>query len=66
MADVSTQRPLPEPDLHAESGSDEGRWAETSAIYINNQYLCRLHKREQLWERLPRLQHCLANVIFSC
>ena len=31
---------------HAKSGSDEGLWAETSAIYINYQHLCRLHKRE--------------------
>ena len=30
----------------AKSGSDEGLWAETSAIYINYQHLCGLHKRE--------------------
>ena len=27
-------------------GSDEGLWAKTSAIYINCQHLCELHKKE--------------------
>ena len=31
---------------NAKSGFDEGLWAETSAIYINYQHLCGLHKRE--------------------
>ena len=42
---------------HVKSGSDEGRWTKTSAIYINNQHLCRLRKKEESWERSPRLQN---------
>ena len=29
------------------SVSNEGLWAEMSTIYINNQYLCAINKREQ-------------------
>ena len=41
LADVSAQRPSSEPNFA--SGSDEGLWAETSAIYITYQHLCGLH-----------------------
>ena len=32
-------------NANAKSGSDEGLWAKTSAVYIIYQHLCRLHKK---------------------
>ena len=59
-------RQISHADPHAKSGTDEGYWAETSAIYINHQHLRRLHKRELSWESWPRSHKLLKCNVSRC